>query len=217
MKKFLFAVLFLSTASLGWAQSAGSDVKKWELQLQGGLSLPVSPYFAGGDPGDSDYKYNAGFNFGGAVGYKITPQLSVLANIQMSEFKSKAFDNVTYTTTYIWDTTEIAVLLKYRILEGAFTPFVFAGPGIALNSGGYAYHYKAPTPSYEDYSETLDTVAPMLEAGLGFEYAATDDLTVFAQVSETIDFADGYYQDWIYAFDAPVRYAPIQAGVILNL
>jgi len=217
MKKILFAALFISVASLGWSQTAGSDAKKWELQLQGGLSLPVSPYFANGYSGESAYKFNTGFNFGGAVGYKISPQLSVLANIQLNEFRSKTFPGAGYNEYYFWDMTNISLLLKYRILTGPFTPFVFAGPGIVLNMMGHEYLYPAPTPSYENYSDESDSINPMLQAGLGAEYALSDDFSVFAQATYTVDFIDGYGIDYVEGADVPTRYDTVQAGAILNL
>jgi opacity protein-like surface antigen len=212
MKKLLFAVLFMSAASLALAQDSTTDSKKWELQAQGGLSIPVSPYFANGNP--LDYPgdgYKTGYNYGGAIGYKITPQLSVLADLEWHEFDSK----YTYSgRTYFWNTTEVALLLKYRFLNGPFTPFVFAGPGIALNAVGYS----EPDAPYSRYSYETNETDALLQLGVGAEYAVTDDFSVFAQVKESIDFTGGFLSDWTpYAPDIPTRYVPVEAGVIVNL
>jgi hypothetical protein len=209
MKKLLFAVLFISAASLGWAQSSGSDVKKWEFQVQGGLSLPVSPYFAGGFPGDSAYKFDTGYNFGGAVGYKITPQVSVLADVEWHDFR----DQYTSARYYFWNMTEMSFLLKYRILTGPLTPFVFAGPGIVINVFGYKYTGTAAS----DYAYGSSEVDALLQAGFGLEYAVSEDFSVFVQAKESFDFNGGDVEDWTYGADNPSRYVPVEAGLILNL
>lgn len=217
MKKLLFIALFMSAASLGWSQSAVSAAKNWEIQLQGGLSFPVSPSFANGYPGESANKFHTGFNFGAAVGYKITPQLSILGEFQQQDFRS---NNIPYVSPYnnyhyFWAATEVSLLLKYRILTGSFTPFVFAGPGLAVNMVGYQYT-GASNPYYDDTYNTNEVDA-LLKAGLGVEYEVTDDLSVFAQADYTVNFNSGYLLDYTEGADMPTRYAPVQAGVILNL
>ncbi len=218
MKKLLFALLFMSTASLALAQdSTSADAKKWEFQVEGGLSLPISKNFSDGSPGYSDGGFKTGYNYGGAVGYKITPQLSILADLEWHEFDAKD-DTSASGYVYYWNTTEIALLMKYRIFKGGFSPYVFFGPGAAVDVAGYKYttYY---TPPYHNYAEQSMTTDFLLQAGIGLEYAMTDDFSVFAQAKESFVFSGAALADWTvgYSVDMPTRYVPVQAGLILNL
>lgn len=74
--------------------------------------------------------YSSGFNADLGSGYKVSDNFSIWLDIDLDLFGSK---NDSLTQSNNFTLIEAALWARCRILDGDFSPYVFAGPGIAYN------------------------------------------------------------------------------------
>ncbi len=156
-KGFLMLAALVGLASSAWAAPDSG----FEIRLDGGLVSPVS--------GLLYENYTASSSFGGSLGYSFG-WFSLLLDAQYDTLNSPIEDS---TTTY--NTLEAALVEKFRL--GALTsmkPFVFLGEGLGVSSIN-------GSSSGSSASES----DPLLEAGLGLDFFAAPNFSIFIQSKGT--------------------------------
>lgn len=147
-------VFFITALVLGLVSPALADWKQgFEIRLDGGLVSPVS--------GSLYQNYNSSSSFGGALGYQLG-WLSFLVDAQYDSLNPSL-----QGSTASFNTLELALVEKAHWGAGtSIKPFVFLGEGLAMSS---------ITGSSGSESD------PLLEAGLGLDFFAANNFTVFIQ------------------------------------
>jgi hypothetical protein len=182
--KLFLGAFFISLTSSLWA-GADSGV---EFQIEGGMTAPVSKNLYD--------NYTTGYSFGAAVGYKFSPNFSILLD---GEYQDVDGQNSLTPAPFALNTLEMAVLEKVRF--GSLSnihPFIFVGEGAVINSpsGG--------NPLGSNSNET-DGLA---EGGLGVEFSLGDQANAFIQAKESLDLTKPAFSP-----DKATLYLPIQVGV----
>lgn len=142
MKKIIFG-LFLFLASIANAFAQGTN--KPEFYGNSGISFPIGP------DEFSDY-WRMGFNFGGGIGYPISPNLSLVGYFDFNNFR---FDDDKYLRDY-----------------------GFAGYGISI-SGGEASIITLSGNLKATLHTTTSSVHPYLWGGIGFFKLSIGDITIY--------------------------------------
>jgi hypothetical protein len=195
MKKLLFKLVFILLAALvipvsaGWAASSSNI----EVRVFGGMVSPVS---------EGVYQYfKADFSFGGSLGYKLDDQFSLLLDCQynMLDFSpgGDTFDPVSN-----FKALEVTILEKIRMHSiTRIDPYFFLGEGVAFASFS--------NPIWGGEPNEID---PMVEAGLGLEFAMVEQFSAFLQTKVSLIFTSDKVSP-----DSLTFYIPIQAGLGFSL
>lgn len=158
--------------------------------------------------------YSSGFNADLGSGYKVSDNFSIWLDIDLDLFGSK---NDSLTQSNNFTLIEAALWARCRILDGDFSPYVFAGPGIAYNEYrsdqgpivNYQYQYSyVPVNSYE-----FDFLA---EGGIGIEMRLAPGLSGFLQGRLTYDFTSMPFAAY-GSTDSPLTVMPFELGIIFGI
>ncbi len=197
-----------------WAPSAAGPVpaeaqakgkSPWMSSIGLGVGLPVSPHL--------EQAYTLGFNVNLGAGYKVNDAFSVWLDVALDLFSSK---NDVLTQDNKFTLINASLWVKYRFLTSDFSPYLFAGPGLAYNENrsdqapiydpdtGIAY---SPINAYE-----VDFLA---EGGLGLEIKMAQGASAYLQTRLTYDFVSTHFANYAYT-DSPIVIVPLEAGVLFG-
>jgi hypothetical protein len=210
MKKITgFITICMFITSLAVADTEFPDFfSRLEFQTYGGLSLPTDNSFL--------HLYNVGTNEGASLGYRFDGSFSVLVDENLHSFSSS--DSVYYTNgvfignsykTVAEDIFELAILAKYRVRSShsKISPYFFAGGGLAWNDQYYV-------SAFDGFSGFNDwNINPMLEGGMGLQWAANDVVGVFLQQKISMVFNSNRN----FVVDSPIDYFSVEAGINISL
>jgi hypothetical protein len=144
------------------------------------------------------------------TGYKLSDQFSAWLDVVFHTFGAKS-GAINYTLI------DLTLSARYRLTSSAFSPYLFAGPGLAYNE-----NRSTTTTSYDVYtgypyflvnSSEVDFLAA---GGLGMEFRLEDGMNVYLQSKLMVDFTSVNFAQSAFT-DSPILYVPIQAGVFFGL
>jgi hypothetical protein len=189
--KFIFpplAVLVLSVSGAGAA--SGSNI---EVRALGGMVSPAS---------EGLYQYfKADFSFGGSVGYKLDDHFSLLLDCQYNALEF-APGGISLGQVHNFKALELAVLEKLRMDSNTkIKPYFFLGEGVAFT-----------TFSNPVWGGEANEIVPMVQAGLGLDFALVEQFSVFLQTKASLLFTSDKVSP-----DSLTFYIPIQAGAAFSL
>ncbi len=185
--------------------SMGKKMTPWMSLLGIGLDIPASAHI--------QKAYALGFDLNLGTGYRLDSQWSLWLNLALGQFSSR---NDTLTQNNNFMMIEAAFWARYRILGGDFSPYLFAGPGLAYNENrnDQAAQYDPVTGnSYVPIDQyEVDFLA---EGGLGFDLRAGDGFHVFLQGKIIYDFTSPHFESYA-SMDSPVLLVPVELGVLFG-
>jgi len=206
---FYIFILLAFLSSLAYTQ-----VKKAEIFINGGISLPLTP---------TEFKdyWSLGYNFGGGANYIITPNIGVGASVGYS---SMAFNEEGFLTDFGFggipgveitvNGADVSILMatanfKYSFVpRGAVSPYVLVGVGlfnisaeditVTVDYLGETYTETEPGPSESAFG---------LQGGVGVDIPVSPTVSIFLEVDYGMGFTEG----------ESTGYLPVKGGILFML
>jgi hypothetical protein len=158
--------------------------------------------------------YGTAFEAELGSGLKISHSFSIWLDVNLGFFGSR---NDTLTGGNNYTMIEAAFWGRYRFLSGDFSPYLFAGPGVAYNenrSNGSAQY--DPNTGVAYIPINAFEVDFLVEGGLGFDLALGEGLDLFLQGKLTYDFSSSNFAAYA-ATDSPILVVPVETGILFGL
>jgi hypothetical protein len=185
--------------------SMSKKMTPWMSLMGLGLDIPASAHIQKG--------YALGFDLNLGSGYRLDNQWSLWLNLSLGQFSSR---NDTLTQDNNFMMIEAAFWARYRITNGDFSPYFFAGPGMAYNENrnNQAAQYDPTTGNYYVPIDQYE-VDFLTEGGLGLDLRAGDGFHIFLQGKIICDFTSPHFASYA-SMDSPVLLAPLELGVLFG-
>ncbi len=185
--------------------STAKKMTPWMSSLGIGLDIPAGAHVQKG--------YAVGFDLNLGTGYRLNSQWSFWLNLALGQFSSRD-DTLTQNNNFMM--IEAAFWARYRISEGDFSPYLFAGPGLAYNENrnDQAAQYDPGTGTYYVPIDQYE-VDFLAEGGLGLDVRAGDGFHVFLQGKIICDFTSRPFGNYA-SMDSPVLLVPVDLGVLFG-
>lgn len=186
-------------------EAARKKASPWLSQIGLGVGVPLSRGLGSA--------YASAFQVDLGSGLKVSDAFSIWLDLNLGFYNSK---NDALTGGNNYTLIEAAFWGRFRLFPSTFSPYLFAGPGLAYNENrsdgalqydpntGYAY---VPVNAYE-----IDLIA---EGGLGLDLKMGGGTDVFLQGKLTCDFTSSHFAGYA-STDSPVMVMPLEAGVIFG-
>ncbi|HVM33379.1 MAG TPA: hypothetical protein VMU88_09620 [bacterium] len=177
----------------------------WMSSLGIGVGIPAGAEFP--------KAYGLGFDLQLGSGYRLDDHWSLWLDFSLGQFGSR---NDTLSQNNNFMMVEAALGLKYRLTDESFSPFLFAGPGLAYgeNRSNQAVQYDPGTGSY-DIPINRYEVDAVVEGGLGIDLRVADALHFYLQGRVVCDFISEDFAAYA-SKDSPLVLVPVELGILFG-
>jgi hypothetical protein len=180
-------------------------ISPWMSLLGVGADIPASSNIQKG--------YAVGFDLDLGTGYRLDDRWSLWINLELGQFTSRN-DALTQNNNFLM--IEAAFWARYRITGDDFSPYLFAGPGLAYNENrnNQAALYD-PVTGYYNVPVNQSEVDFVAEGGLGLDLKTGEGFHVFLQGKVISDFTSPHFAHYA-STDSPIVLVPVELGVLFG-
>lgn len=179
----------------------------FEFQLGLGGAFPLTNNLA--------LSYHNPWSFSVGLGYRLSPQFSLILNLDGSTFDS---GNDARTQGFSLGEGAMELLGKFRFASEGIRPYLFAGPAIAFTEFNYKYsnssNYNSLSVSNYGNTNLSDQGHFAVVGGCGFEIPIST-YHLFIQAEAIDDFIGSDVSNFA-TLDQPIIFLPIEVGIVFG-